>query len=130
MMRPVRASALMALLLAFSLAGCTASNRPATPDGKLFLTIDLQVQPHSMDEFLAVMIPAARDTRAWDGCLLFDIYVDQNMPGHVVFYEIWDSKAQQQAYLAWRQQTNFNAQIAPFMAEGGGGLTYFDKVDG
>ena len=48
----------------------------------------------------------------------------------MVFYEIWDSKEQQEAYLGWRQETGFNARIAPYMVQGGGGLTYFDKVDG
>ena len=102
----------------------------STPDGALFLTIDLQVDPAKMDEFLAMMIEAAPDTRAREGNRLFDIYVDQDNPGHVVFYEIWDSKEQQEAYLGWRQETGFNAQLGPFMAPGGGGLTYFTKVDG
>jgi quinol monooxygenase YgiN len=102
----------------------------STPDGALFLTIDLQVDPEKVDEFLAMMIEAAPDTRARDGCRLFDIYVDQDNPGHVVFYEIWDSKAQQEAYVSWRQESGFNARIGPYMVPGGGGLTYFNKVDG
>ncbi len=102
----------------------------STPDGALFLTIDLQVDPGKIDEFLAMMIEAAPDTRAREGNRLFDIYVDQDNPGHVVFYEIWDSKEQQEAYLGWRQETGFNAKLGPFMAPGGGGVTYFTKVDG
>ena len=102
----------------------------STPDGALFLTIDLQVDPAKIDEFLAMMIEAAPDTRAREGNRLFDIYVDQDNPGHVVFYEIWDSKEQQEAYLGWRQETGFNAKLGPFMAPGGGGVTYFTKVDG
>ena len=102
----------------------------STPDGAVFLTIDLQVDPEKIDEFLAMMIEAAPDTRAREGCRLFDIYVDEANPGHVVFYEIWDSKEQQQAYLAWRQETGFNAKLGPFMVAGGGGLTYFTKIDG
>ncbi len=102
----------------------------STPDEALFLTIDLQVDPAQVDEFLAVMIEAAPDTRNREGCRLFDIYVDQNKPGHIVFYEIWESKAHQQAYIAWRNETGFNERIGPYMVEGGLGLTYFDKVDG
>ena len=102
----------------------------STPDGALFLTIDLQVDPAKIDDFLAMMIEAAPATRARDGNRLFDIYVDQDKPGHVVFYEIWDSKEQQQAYLAWRQETGFNAKLGPYMMQGGGGMTYFTKVDG
>ena len=102
----------------------------STPDGALFLTIDLQVDPEKIDEFLEIMIEAAPDTRNWEGCLLFDIYVDQDNPGHVVFYEIWDSKENQQAYAGWRRETDFNVKIGPYMVAGGGGLTYFNKVDG
>ena len=102
----------------------------STPDGALFLTIDLQVDPERVDEFLEVMIEAAPDPRAREGCRLFDIYVDQDNPGHIVFYEIWDSREQQEAYIAWRQETGFNARIGPFMVPGGGGVTYFRKVDG
>jgi quinol monooxygenase YgiN len=102
----------------------------STPDGALFLTIDLQVDPAKIDEFLAMMIEAAPATRARDGNRLFDIYLDQDKPGHVVFYEIWDSKEQQQAYLDWRQETGFNAKLGPYMMQGGGGMTYFTKVDG
>ena len=102
----------------------------STPDGALFLTIDLQVDPERVEEFLAVMLDAAPDTRAREGCRLFDIYVDQDNPGHVVFYEIWDSREQQEAYLGWRQETGCNARIGPYMVPGGGGVTYFNKVDG
>ena len=102
----------------------------STPDSALFLTIDLKVDPERADEFLAAMIEAAPDTRARKGCRLFDIYVDQDDPGHVVFYEIWDSKAQQEAYIGWRQETGFNARLGPYMVQGGGGVTYFNKIDG
>ncbi len=124
----------LTLVCAVLVVGCAAPSAQtqnlSTPDGALFLTIDLQVDPEKMDEFLAMIIEAAPDTRAREGNLLFDIYVDQDKPGHVVFYEIWDSKELQQAYIAWRQETGFNARLGPFMVEGGGGLTYFDKVDG
>jgi quinol monooxygenase YgiN len=66
--------------------------------------------------------------RAWEGHRLFDIHVDQDKPGHVVFYEIWDSKAQQQAYRQWRQESGFSAKLAPFVT-GGVGTAYFTKVD-
>lgn len=124
----------LTLVCALLVVGCAAplaqTQALSTPDGALFLTIDLQVDPEKIDEFLAMMIEAAPDTRARDGNRLFDIYVDQDDPGHVVFYEIWDSKAQQEAYISWRQESGFNARIGPYMVPGGGGLTYFNKVDG
>ena len=123
---------IVAVLAIVTVAGCTSAPPKAlsTPDGLVFLTIDLNVQPDKMDEFLALMIEAAPDTRAWEGCRMFDIYVDENRPGRVVFYEIWDTKEQQQEYISWRGESGFNAKLAPFMAAGGGGLSYFRKVDG
>ncbi len=127
----LQALTLVCASLAVGCATPTAETQAlSTPDGALFLTIDLQVDPEKVDEFLAVMIEAAPDTRARDGCRLFDIYVDQDNPGHVVFYEIWDSREQQEAYISWRQETGFNAVIGPYMVQGGGGVTYFSKVDG
>ena len=124
----------LTLVCALLVVGCAAPSAEtqalSTPDGVLFLTIDLQVDPEKIDEFLAMMIEAAPDTRARDGNRLFDIYVDQDDPGHVVFYEIWDSKDQQEAYIGWRQETGFNARLGPYMVQGGGGVTYFTKVDG
>ena len=124
----------LTLICTSLVVGCAAPSAEtqalSTPDGALFLTIDLQVDPERVDEFLAVMLEAAPDTRAREGCRLFDIYIDQDNPGHVVFYEIWDSREQQEAYISWRQETGFNARIGPYMMAGGGGLTYFNKVDG
>ncbi len=122
----------LTLVCASLVVGCAAPSAEtqalSTPDGALFLTIDLQVDPAKVDEFLAVMIEAAPDTRAREGNRLFDIYVDHDNPGHVVFYEIWDSREQQEAYVSWRQESGFN--IGPYMVQGGGGVTYFNKVDG
>jgi len=116
------------------LAGCQSiqPEGPAltTPDDALFVTIDLQVKPEMAEEFLAVMIEAAPDTRNWEGCLLFDIYVDQRNPGHILFYEIWSSAENQRAYLRWRAESGFNASIGKFMAPGGTGVKTFTKVDG
>jgi len=100
-----------------------------TPDDAVFVTIELQVDPAKMTEFLAVMAAAAPDTRAFSGCRLFDIYVDDNTPGRVLFYEIWDSKPQQQAYIAWRTETKFRDQIAPFLT-GGSPASFYRKFSG
>lgn len=116
------------------LVGCQSVPHEAlilsTPDDALFVTIDLQVKPEMQEEFLAVMIEAAPDTRNWEGCLLFDIYVDRRNPGHIVFYEIWTSAENQRAYLRWRGESGFNARIGKYMAAGGTGLKTFTKVDG
>jgi quinol monooxygenase YgiN len=91
-------------------------------------TIELRVDPARSDEFLAVMKEAAPDTRAFEGCQYFAILVDENDPGRVLFYEIWDSKENLEAYQRWRGETNFGAKIAPYMA-GDAVRTFFTKFD-
>ena len=71
----------------------------------------------------------APDTRAYAGCQLFDIWTDQNKPGHVFFYEIWDSRGDQEKYLAWRTETGLMDQLGPFLGAPPV-ISYFDKFDG
>jgi quinol monooxygenase YgiN len=113
----------LSLLVVIMISGCASVS---VPGDAVYVTIDLQVDPARTEKFLAVMAEAAPDTRAFDGCQLFDIYVDQDKPGHVLFYEVWDSKTQQQAYLQWRQETGFLDKIGPFLTTSLG-LAYFSK---
>ena len=50
----------LTLVCALLVVGCAAPSAEtqalSTPDGALFLTIDLQVDPEKIDEFLAMMI--------------------------------------------------------------------------
>lgn len=93
------------------------------------VTIDLSVDPARVDEFLALIKSVAPDTRAYDGCQLFDIWRDQDVPGRVLFYEIWDSRPQQEKYFAWRGETGLVDQIGPFMTAPPV-ISYYDKFDG
>ena len=43
------------------------------------VTIDLSVDPAKVDEFLAFIKDIAPDTRAYDGCQMFDICKDQDV---------------------------------------------------
>ncbi len=93
------------------------------------VTIDIPVQPDKTDEFIEFIKGVAPDTRAYDGCELFHICADQDTPGRVLFYEIWESKEKQQAYLAWRQETGLVDQMGPYLT-GPPTLSFLDKRDG
>lgn len=93
------------------------------------VTIDLAVDPTRTAEFLALIKAIAPDTRAYDGCRLFDIWTDQNTPGRVLFYEIWDSRPHQEKYLAWRAETGLMDKLGPFLTAPPT-ISYFDKFDG
>jgi quinol monooxygenase YgiN len=93
------------------------------------VTIDLPVDPQRTDEFLEFIGGIAPDTRAYDGCELFDIYTDQERPGRVLFYEIWESKDKQQKYIAWRTETGLVETLGKFLT-GPPTFSFFDKFDG
>lgn len=93
------------------------------------VTIDLPIQPGKTEEFLAFIKGIAPDTRAYEGCQLFDICVDQDNPNRVLFYEIWDSRPAQEKYLAWRTETGLVEQLGGFLS-GPPSFGYFDKFDG
>lgn len=93
------------------------------------VTIDLAIDPARVDEFLALIKSVAGDTRAYDGCRLFDIWRDQDKPGHVLFYEIWDSRPQQEKYFAWRAETGLVEKIGPYMTAPPV-ISYYDRFDG
>lgn len=93
------------------------------------VTLDLSIDPARTAEFLAIIKGVAPDTRAYEGCRLFDIWTDQDKPGHVFFYEIWDSRSLQEKYFGWRVETGLVEKIGPFMTAPPV-ITYFDKFDG
>jgi quinol monooxygenase YgiN len=93
------------------------------------VTIDLAVEPARTAEFLAFIKGIAPDTRAYDGCHLFDIWTDQNTPGRVLLTEIWDSRAHQEKYLAWRAETGLMEKLGPFLTAPPT-ISYLDKFDG
>lgn len=93
------------------------------------VTIDLSINPSKVDEFLAFIKDIAPDTRAYDGCKLFDIWKDQDQPGRVLFYEIWDSRPHQEKYLAWRTETGLMDKLGPYLAAPPV-ISYYDKFDG
>ncbi|MBT8446638.1 MAG: antibiotic biosynthesis monooxygenase [Gammaproteobacteria bacterium] len=79
------------------------------------VTVDLSIDPARLDDFLAFIKNIAPDTRSYDGCQHFDIWVDQDTPGRVLFYEIWDSRAHQEKYVAWRAETGVLDQLGPYV---------------
>jgi len=66
----------------------------------IVLTLRLPVDPARLEEFLALVRREAPHTRAFDGCLGFEIYVAEDSA--VLFVEHWASQAHSDRYSAWR----------------------------
>jgi heme oxygenase (mycobilin-producing) len=113
------------LWIAGLLLACVALTAAADP---VYYTLELKVDPAKSADFLSFMKVAAADTRNFKGCQYFAILVDESDPGRVLFYEIWDSKADHEAYRAWRTETKFADRLASYLA-GPTVQSYFAKYD-
>lgn len=58
--------------------------------------------PKAFQSFLAEILP---DTRKARGCRFSKTYTGNNNAGDFLLIQEWDSAADQQAYMAWREQT-------------------------
>lgn len=67
-------------------------------------------------EFLAALLPALAETRAYEGCESVETYTDADNPDLIVLWEKWAKRENQEAYLNWRVETGMIDMIGPFMA--------------
>ncbi len=92
------------------------------------VTLTFFVKPELAAEFKSLLKELLPDTRAYDGCRSVDVYQDQDNPGLIHLVENWESKAHQQKYQAWRDETGIAETVGPFLA-GEPKFNYFDKQD-
>ena len=83
----------------------------------VYFTIDFRVKPEGVQQFIDTITEAAPDTRGFDGCLQFDVMQDREDPTHFVFYEVWTSPAEHQAYQKWRATTDLGATLTPLLSQ-------------
>jgi quinol monooxygenase YgiN len=74
-------------------------------------------QPGMGAGLLDVFTTSLADTRAFDGCISVETYVDADNPDTVMLIESWESKAQQETYLAWRIDNGMIDLLGPVLAE-------------
>ena len=67
--------------------------------------LDLKLKQDGLEQTHAAIAQALGDTRAYDGCLGADAYVDDDDPSHVILVETWAQRADQERYMQWRQGT-------------------------
>lgn len=71
-----------------------------TLNDTLMILAELEVKPDWRDAFLAYVAGHLPVSRANSGNLQSDMLLDAARPERVLFYEVWESPAAQQAYLA------------------------------
>lgn len=73
-----------------------------------------------LEDLLAALKAALPDTRAYEGCLSLDSWLDSDR-STVVLVELWESKGHFDRYLEWRAATPEFAEVME-MVEGGAPL--------
>lgn len=93
------------------------------------LTMDLSVKEGRMDAFLELLLKVLPETRGYDGCERFDVWIDTETNNRVVFSEDWQSKEKQQAYLQWRIDTGVFDVLLDYL-NSPPETEYFELLDG
>ena len=81
------------------------------------VTLLFKCQPGMGEALLTAFTTALVDTRAYDGCISVETLVDTENPDTIMLIEEWESRGQQEAYLAWRVESAMIEMLAPVLAE-------------
>lgn len=93
----------------------------------VIVTVNLQVKPESVDAAIKWLDKNLADTRAFEGFQHLDICQNEEDPTKFVFYEMWETKAHYEKYLAWRQEGSI-AGLAETLA-GDIDIQFYNRVD-
>ncbi|MFI4911772.1 MAG: putative quinol monooxygenase [Sedimentisphaeraceae bacterium JB056] len=66
---------------------------------KLIIVADIVVKAEHVDFVKSEMEKLLPVTRAEEGCLQYDLHVDNNNPSHFMFYEAWESRELWQVHM-------------------------------
>ena len=69
----------------------------------VMVTVEFNLKPEAAEGFLETMKGTLPDTRAFKGCQDVKSYFE-NDTHSLLLMELWDSAADQQAYLKWRTE--------------------------
>jgi quinol monooxygenase YgiN len=80
----------------------------------ILVTLELQMQSGKLESFCTDVLAAALPvTRAFDGCLSIEMFAEQG-DDRLFLVQKWASRAQNEAYLAWRRATGLADMLAPY----------------
>ena len=92
------------------------------------VVLELPAADGKADELKAALKKHLGDTRDRKGCQGVTVHQDQDTPTKIVLLERWDSRADYEAYLAWRMGDGAMPEL-PTLVAGPPAIRYFDDVD-
>ena len=78
--------------------------------------LELRFKPDQVAAGRELMGRALQDTRAFDGNLQTDVWVDEDDEAHWLIYEVWDSVEHDEAYRSFRAGEGKLSQLPPLLA--------------
>jgi heme oxygenase (mycobilin-producing) len=94
----------------------------------VIVILDLYVKPEAVDELIDRFKADLPDTRAFEGNLEVDTCRDQEDPSHISLIERWETRADQEKYIAWRVESGNMEKTASFITQPIK-VTYFDELE-
>ena len=70
------------------------------------VTYVMNLKPEVADVFCDTLPKMLPDTRAFKGCRSVNVYRNNDDANKIILIEEWDTKADYEAYLAWRASQN------------------------
>ena len=86
---------------------------------KALLTVvaEIYAKPGHEEEVALLLKGLIAPTRKEEGFVQYDLHVDNENPGHFIFYENWTSMEHLQAHLASPHLVNFDEKSKDLLAE-------------
>ena len=81
-------------------------------------------QEGKLGELKQLFRDALPDTRAFDGCLAIDVYVEEGTET-IYLVEYWETLEQYEKYLNWRMETGLAEMLDPILAGGADALSIY-----
>ena len=81
----------------------------------VIVTLELALKPELVEDFCVQIPEALKETRAFPGFVDISIRRNADDPSHVIFIEEWASRADHEAYVAFRTQSGVMDQMAAML---------------
>ncbi len=78
---------------------------------------EMRAKPEKAQELAGLAKGLVEPTRKEQGCRQYVLHVDNDDPGHFLFYETWESMAHLQAHLKTPHMTAFAERSAEILKE-------------
>ena len=80
------------------------------------VTVLFPCQPGKGKDMVDILSAALVETRAHDGCLSVEAFVDADDPDAVLLIEEWETRGHHDRYMAWRVETGMTDLLQPILA--------------